>query len=109
MKMIDHVKFFKEFENAVNKFEEEGFMREDIQICISNAVRVAVLKSIESQVFFKGFPDKSLIVDESPKFFGVLIPKDNYPFNDRIILFTRESCMGSSPIVNIIYKDIELH
>ena len=103
--VIDAEKFIHKFESAVSVFTDSGVKKENIKICVSHAIRAAINICFKDQYSVRGL-DSYELSEYDFKWFGFAWPRGNYPYNDKIILFTDDSCMDADPIVEILYEDL---
>lgn len=101
MKYLDYDKLVKKFIEANYYFGERYAQVEDVKVLLSEVT----IRKIESMMKRIDYPiSKGVMFVANFK----LPNEGNYPFNDKIILFTKNSCWQDDITFEINIKDIEV-
>src|SRR5690606_24680024 len=99
---------FNKLESAIEFLQTKGVSKNEIQMSISLVIRKNILLSCENDYVIKDTKEKIKVDENFFTMFGVSIPRHNYPYNDKILVFSDEASIKQDEVVEIIVDEILL-
>lgn len=108
MRRIDKEKFFKKLEGILSKLEILGVNKKDVKMSISLIIRKSLITELNHEHVVKETGQKVTVDENNITIFGVYVPSHNYPYNDKILVFSNEASYKPEQVYEIIIDEILL-